>query len=50
MRGIALSGYGMEEDVRRSRDAGFDLHLTKPVALDVLESAIRQVSALDAVK
>jgi signal transduction histidine kinase/ActR/RegA family two-component response regulator len=50
VRGIALSGYGMEEDVQRSRDAGFDLHLTKPVTLDVLEAAIRQVSALDAVK
>jgi two-component system CheB/CheR fusion protein len=50
VRGIALSGYGMEDDVRRSRDAGFDLHLTKPVALDILESAIRQVSAMDAVK
>jgi CheY-like chemotaxis protein len=28
---IALTGYGQEEDRRRSRDAGFDLHLTKPV-------------------
>jgi signal transduction histidine kinase/ActR/RegA family two-component response regulator len=50
VRGIALSGYGMEEDVQRSRDAGFDLHLTKPVTLDVLEAAIRQVTTMDAVK
>jgi signal transduction histidine kinase len=28
---IALSGYGQEEDLRRSREAGFDLHLIKPV-------------------
>jgi CheY-like chemotaxis protein len=28
---IAVSGYGQEEDRRRSREAGFDLHLTKPV-------------------
>jgi two-component system, sensor histidine kinase len=28
---IALSGYGQEEDRRRSEDAGFDRHLTKPV-------------------
>jgi two-component system CheB/CheR fusion protein len=28
---IALTGYGQEEDRRRSREAGFDLHLTKPV-------------------
>ena len=27
----AISGYGEEEDRRRSRRAGFDLHLTKPV-------------------
>jgi signal transduction histidine kinase len=29
--GIALSGYGMPEDVRRSTEAGFAQHLTKPV-------------------
>jgi two-component system, chemotaxis family, CheB/CheR fusion protein len=44
LRGIALSGYGMEEDVRRSREAGFLRHLTKPVDLQILESAIRQVA------
>jgi signal transduction histidine kinase len=27
---IALSGYGQEEDRRRSQEAGFDLHITKP--------------------
>lgn len=42
LRGIALSGYGMEEDVRRSREAGFGRHLTKPVNFQALESAIRQ--------
>jgi CheY-like chemotaxis protein len=31
LRGIALSGYGMEEDVARSRQAGFITHLVKPV-------------------
>jgi len=40
--GIALSGYGMEEDVRRSHEAGFSRHLTKPVNLAALETAIRQ--------
>jgi two-component system CheB/CheR fusion protein len=29
--GVALSGYGMEEDVRRSLEAGFAEHLTKPI-------------------
>jgi two-component system CheB/CheR fusion protein len=28
---VAVTGHGMEEDQRRTRDAGFDLHLTKPV-------------------
>jgi two-component system CheB/CheR fusion protein len=33
---IAVSGYGQEEDQRRSRAAGFDLHLTKPVEFEEL--------------
>jgi signal transduction histidine kinase len=41
--GIALSGYGMEEDVRQSLEAGFRKHLTKPVTLQQLEAAIREV-------
>ena len=28
---IALTGYGRESDRRRTREAGFDLHLVKPV-------------------
>ena len=40
LKGIALSGYGMEEDVLRSRDAGFLKHLTKPVDLQALKAAI----------
>src|SRR5262249_50358190 len=28
---IAVSGYGQEEDRRRAHEAGFELHLTKPV-------------------
>jgi PAS domain S-box-containing protein len=43
LKGIALSGYGMEEDVRRSEEAGFDRHLTKPIDRQALEAAIRQV-------
>ena len=45
LRGIALTGYGMEEDVERSRQVGFARHLTKPVSLEQLESAIRQVAS-----
>jgi CheY-like chemotaxis protein len=38
--GMALSGYGAEEDVRRSQASGFFTHLTKPVHIRSLESAI----------
>jgi two-component system CheB/CheR fusion protein len=34
---VALTGWGQEEDRRRSREAGFDHHLTKPVELDALQ-------------
>jgi signal transduction histidine kinase/CheY-like chemotaxis protein len=37
---VALTGYGQDRDRRRSLDAGFDLHLTKPVDLHDLERAI----------
>jgi len=33
---IALSGYGRDEDMQRSQQAGFDRHLVKPVAPDTL--------------
>jgi CheY-like chemotaxis protein len=28
---VALTGWGQESDRRRSEEAGFDIHLTKPV-------------------
>jgi CheY-like chemotaxis protein len=34
---IALTGFGQPEDEQRAYDAGFDLHLTKPVVPEVLE-------------
>ncbi len=37
---IALTGYGLEEDQRRVLEAGFDLHLVKPVGIDQLLEAI----------
>ncbi len=40
VKGIALSGYGTEEDVRASRDAGFAAHVTKPVNFGDLIEAI----------
>lgn len=43
IRAIAISGYGMDNDIRKSRDAGFDDHLVKPLDISQLELAIRQV-------
>ena len=43
--GIALTGYGMEEDVARSRDAGFAVHITKPVNFDRLQEAIERATS-----
>jgi signal transduction histidine kinase len=40
MRLIALTGYGLAEDQRRVLDAGFDLHLVKPVDLRLLLDAL----------
>ena len=39
---IALSGYGTEQDIKSSRDAGFREHITKPVDLDRLEQSVRR--------
>lgn len=40
---IALTGYGMDQDVVRSREAGFTTHITKPIDFMKLEAVIRQV-------
>jgi signal transduction histidine kinase/ActR/RegA family two-component response regulator len=40
---IALTGWGQEEDRRRSREAGFDYHLTKPVDFDELNKLLDAV-------
>jgi two-component system CheB/CheR fusion protein len=42
---IAISGYGREQDLRRSRDAGFDHHLVKPVDHEVLFSLLARSSS-----
>ena len=42
---IALTGYGMEDDVQRSLDAGFIAHLTKPVDFAKLDFMIRKVAS-----
>jgi PAS domain S-box-containing protein len=44
LRGIALSGYGMDEDLRRSYESGFHTHLVKPVDFQQLTRALREVT------
>ena len=38
LRGIAISGFGMQEDVQRSMEAGFQHHLIKPIDAQQLEA------------
>ncbi|MEY2482467.1 MAG: hypothetical protein QOK24_995 [Verrucomicrobiota bacterium] len=45
MRGIAISGFGMDADIGKSLEAGFAEHLVKPVKLEKLEEAIARVMA-----
>ena len=42
---VAVTGWGQDEDRRRALDAGFDLHLTKPVDLRALRQALNQQSS-----
>jgi signal transduction histidine kinase len=43
LRGIALSGYGMNEDLARTKDAGFLAHLVKPIDFERLNQTIEKV-------
>ena len=43
LKGIAMSGYGMDEDIRKSHQAGFADHVTKPVTVEQLEQSIRRI-------
>lgn len=45
LRGVAMSGYGMDEDIRMSRESGFAEHITKPAHLGRLRAAIQRVMA-----
>ena len=45
IRGIAISGFGMDGDIAKSMEAGFAEHLVKPVKLEKLEAAIARVMA-----
>jgi CheY-like chemotaxis protein len=40
---IALTGWGTEDDQRKSRDAGFDAHLTKPVEPSAVDEVLARL-------
>jgi len=45
IKAIALTGFGTEQDVQRSKDAGFDFHLVKPVNFQELQTALEQLTS-----
>ena len=42
--GIALSGFGMEDDLEKSRAVGFREHLIKPINVDRLQATLREIA------
>jgi len=45
IKAVALPGFGTEEDIRRSKEAGFDFHLVKPIDLHELQTVLDKVAA-----
>jgi hypothetical protein len=48
MPAVALTGFGMDDDIAKCREAGFDAHLTKPVNFQRLEMVLQQVALSNA--
>ncbi|MHA3772304.1 PAS domain S-box protein [Verrucomicrobiota bacterium sgz303538] len=47
---VAITGYGQEEDLRRSREAGFDRHLVKPVDFGEIQRLLETGQSADSVQ
>ena len=45
VKAVALAGFSTDEDIRRSKEAGFDFHLTKPVDFFELRTVLNQIGA-----
>jgi PAS domain S-box-containing protein len=45
LRGIAVSGFGMDDDIARSKAAGFAEHLTKPIDFSLLQRSLSTLAA-----
>jgi len=42
---VAVTGWGTDEDKRRTREAGFDHHLTKPVSVEMLHEILGSIES-----
>jgi DNA-binding response OmpR family regulator len=40
LKGIALTGYGLDDDIALSKEAGFSAHIVKPIQIGVLDEAL----------
>jgi PAS domain S-box-containing protein len=47
LKALALSGFGTEADVRRSIEAGFDYHVTKPIDFNGLRTLLQQITMVE---
>ena len=47
LRGIALTGYGTQDDIARSRSCGFFAHLTKPIRVQALDDALALLASAE---
>jgi PAS domain S-box-containing protein len=45
IKAVAITGFGTDEDIRRSKEAGFDFHLVKPIDFHELQDVLTQVAA-----
>jgi len=45
IKAIALTGFGTEQDLQRSKEAGFDFHLVKPINFQELQTVLDQSDA-----
>jgi CheY-like chemotaxis protein len=43
MKGIALTGYGLDDDIALSKEAGFSAHIVKPIRVGLLDEALNSL-------
>ena len=48
IKAVAITGFGTEDDIRRTKEAGFDFHLVKPIDLHELQTVLDQINASSA--